>query len=318
MKIRSSLLLCALALTTACSDNDNNDTVDLAPLLERYVLSSTDSVPEGVAFDSQERNFYATSLQGASITRIAADGTESVFRTADNRASLLGVKVDAERRRLWVCARAVDDIDNRVWVYDLDSAEMSMEFLLGALTTNGDCNDLALDESGNAYVTDPVNPSLYRLDPDTGMGSILASDALLADGLGAGLGQNGIAVTEDGSALIVAKFLLPGLVRVSLPDASSISAVTLTGDSFPSPDGIAFVDGDLYTVSNESVNRVRPNAGFTSGEVVSVPQISGLSTATVADGDLYVIKSDVTNFVLGSPLQTPFEIFKVDLTAFNQ
>jgi hypothetical protein len=47
-------------------------------------------------------------------------------------------------------------------------------------------------------------------------------------------------------------------------------------------------------------------------------QVSGLSTATVAEGQLYVIKSDVTNFVLNRPLDLPFEIFRVDLAEFDQ
>ncbi|MFT6275444.1 MAG: hypothetical protein ACJAZ0_001540 [Halioglobus sp.] len=38
-------------------------------------------------------------------------------------ARIVGAKVDAAARRLWVCASPVDDIDNRVWVFDLDSGE---------------------------------------------------------------------------------------------------------------------------------------------------------------------------------------------------
>ncbi len=108
------------------------------------------------------------------------------------------------------------------------------------------------------------------------------------------------------------------LLRVSLPDADSIEPIVLTGDTLPSPDGLAVLDGDLYAVSGDSVSRVRPNANFTSGEVVTVAQKSGLSTATVAESELYVIKSEVVNFVLNRPLDTPFEIFRVDNGAFDQ
>ncbi len=323
MRATNGLMMClvvvAAALTTACSDSsDSSDSqVTLMPLSDRYELSSADSVPEGVAFDPQERAFYATSLQGGSIVRIDAAGHESVFRAADNRAQLLGAKVDARQRRLWVCARQVDGTDNRVWVFDLATALLEMEFLLGALTTDGSCNDLVLDTAGVAYVTDSANPYVYRLDPATGTGSILATDPLLDDITGAGLGLNGIALTPDESALIVGKFVPASLLRISLPDADSIEPIVLTGDTLPPPDGLVVLDGDLYTVSNDSVSRVRPNADFSAGDVVTVAQQqSGLSTATAAGSELYVIKSEVLNFVLRRPLDTPFEIFRVDRDAF--
>ncbi|MDZ7782826.1 MAG: SMP-30/gluconolactonase/LRE family protein [Halioglobus sp.] len=317
MKINQPLTWLALATavaTTACSDSSD---APAQPLLDRYELSSPDSVPEGVAFDPVDRAFYATSLQGGSITRIAADGTESLFRPADDRARIGGAKVDPAARRLWVCATQVDGLDDRVWVFDLDTGGLVLEFFLGALSTGGSCNDLALDDSGAAFVTDPANPFIYRLDPDSGEGTVFASDPLFADASGAGLGLNGIAVSADGSALIVARFFPAALLRVNLPDGDVVTPVALSGDDLPAPDGLAVLDGDVYAVSGEAVSRVRPNTDGTAATVTTVPQISGLSTATVAEGALYVIKSDVVNFVLGRPLNPPFEIFRVDLEAFD-
>ncbi|MEZ5503377.1 MAG: SMP-30/gluconolactonase/LRE family protein [Halioglobus sp.] len=315
-RILSCLLACLVALASACSDS-NHSSSSPPPLPDRLELGSPDSVPEGVAFDPQERAFFATSLQGGSIVRIDAAGRESVFRAADNRARLVGTKVDAQHRRLWVCAQQVDGVDNRVWVYGLDTGQLDLEFLLGALTTNGSCNDIALDRTGAAYVTDPANPYVYRLDPVSGRGAVLVTDPLLADISGAALGLNGIALTPDESALIVGKFVPAGLLRVSLPAGDSVTPIALSGPALPAPDGLAVLDGDLYAVSGDSVSRVRFDAGFTAGTVVTVPQQSGLSTATVAESRLYVIKSEVLNFVLGRPLDTPFAIFRVDLDAFG-
>ena len=315
---RVSLLFLAALHLYACSDSsDRPPTAPPEPLAERYVLSSEDSIPEGIAFDSLERAFYATSLNGGSITRIAADGEESLFREPDDRARLIGAKVDARARRLWVCAQGVDGLDNRVWLFDLDSGELSTEFLLGALVTGGSCNDVILDEDGRAYVTDPANPYLYLLDAATERGEILVTDPLLEDEAGVSLGQNGIEITADGSALIVAKFAARRLIRVSLPNGDQVSEVALEGDFFPAPDGLVFLDGDLYSVSNAEVARIRFSDDYTRGDVVVVPQISGLSTATVAEGDIYVIKSEVTNNFLGRPLELPFEFFRLDTSAYG-
>jgi sugar lactone lactonase YvrE len=174
-------------------------------------------VPEGVAFDPEARAFYATGLQGGGVVRIDADGSESIFHTADNRALVGGVKVDAERRRLWTCAQSVDGGDSRVWVFDLETAARSMEFFLGTITANASCNDLVLDNSGNAYVTDPANPYLYRLDPATGLGTVFATNPLFAGITGAGLGLNGIAFSPNGTVLIA----LLGVIQQVFPQVGS-------------------------------------------------------------------------------------------------
>ena len=310
-------LACMVMFTAACSDSSDSNPFSAVPLAERYELSSPDSVPEGIAFDPVERMFYTTSLQGGGITRIDVAGSESVFHPADNRAQVGGAMVDAERRLLWACAQQVDGDDNRVWVFDLTTAELTMEFFLGAISPNGSCNDLVVDNAGIAYVTDPSNPNIYRLDASTGSGAIFATDPRFADSTGFNLGLNGIAISPDGEALIVAKFAPATLFRVSLPSAGSIETVILSGDTLPSPDGLAVLAGDLYSVSDNNVSRVRPNADFTAAEVVNVPQIGGLSTATVAESQLYVIKSEVVNFVLMLPLQLPFEFFRVDTDAIS-
>ena len=58
------------------------------PLKPEYILSSNDSLPEGVTFDPVNRAFYAGSLEGGTITRIDADGTESIFFEIDTEVSL--------------------------------------------------------------------------------------------------------------------------------------------------------------------------------------------------------------------------------------
>ena len=314
MRTCAPLLVCLLAIFAACSNSNDSDHPP-PPLLENYVLSSPDSVPEGVAFDPQERNFYATSLQGGSIVRIDSSGRESVFREPDYSVRLGGVKIDAQRRKLWVCAQLLG-ADQRVWVFGLASGELEREFLLSAIDANGACNDLVVDSKGVAYVTDPANPNVYKLDPAMNSnGEVLVTDAGFADVTGVGLGLNGITLTPDESALIVGKFVPPSIFRVDLA-AADVTPVTLSG-ALPSPDGLTVLDGDVYAVSNASVSRLRFNSDYTAAEVVTAAQQSGLSTATVAESQLYVIKSDVSNFVLLQPLDTPFEIFRVDLDAFG-
>jgi sugar lactone lactonase YvrE len=326
------LIVIALFFVTGCSDSSDNSPTP-AELLNRYTLSSPDSIPEGIAFDPVERAFYVTSLQGGSITRIDADGTERLFRQADDRARIAGAKIDADKRLLWVCAKFVDGVDDRVWVLDLNTGELVQEYLLGALTSGGACNDLTLTDEGEvAYVSDSSNPFIYRLNALTGEGSILATDPLFEDIVGQGVGINGLVVTPDRKALIVAKSVPSQLFRVSIPDGNDITTITLSGDPLVSlltdtplgtvpfgGDGLALLGDYIYAVTPRAVSRILLNDDYSAGQVVTIPQIDGigLTTATVAEGSLYVIKSEVASFVLEQPLDLPFEFFKVNLDEFN-
>ena len=95
MKITIVILftLTIAATNLSCKKNE-------LPLADEYILSSKDSFPEGVTFDPVDRAFYVGSLLGSTITRIDADGTESIFLDLDNEVSFTGMKVDADNRRL--------------------------------------------------------------------------------------------------------------------------------------------------------------------------------------------------------------------------
>ena len=77
-------------------------------LQDEYVLSDQELVPESGSYDPVDGAFYVSSETQGSITRVDADGTETLFFEPMPSESLrtLGLTIDAEARRLWVC---VDD-----------------------------------------------------------------------------------------------------------------------------------------------------------------------------------------------------------------
>ena len=122
--------LIIVAVNVSCRTHD-------VPLADEYPLSSQDSMPEGVTFDPVDRAFYAGSLNGSTITRVDADGTESVFFALAGEVSFSGMKVDARNRRLWVCASFRDpaiplgeegSLYTEMWIFDLESGNKIHEF----------------------------------------------------------------------------------------------------------------------------------------------------------------------------------------------
>ncbi len=304
------------ATTTAADATAADTTTGGTPLLDEYLLEGDDMFPEGVAFDPTARAFYVGRLTEAGLTRVDADGTQSVFvPSGPAMLSCAGMKVDDAARRLWVCG-SDDAGSSRVYVYGLDDASLLETFDLAQLVDTASCNDLALDGEGAAYVTDPPSSAIHRLAVG-GDASVWATDPLFDPELMT-LGLNGIAVTPDGAAVIVTKFISKQLLRVSMDDPTQIVAVDLSGEPFAGgsliagPDGIVFEGDTLYVVFDDVVAEVVPNQDWTTGAVsILMPPTKGLSTATVAEGEVYAVKSEVTANALGTAPELPFRIVRV-------
>jgi sugar lactone lactonase YvrE len=279
------------------------------PLLDEYVLSSDDSVPEGVTFDPVERAFYVGSLAGRGLTKIEADGSESSFGPSDI-GTTVGLKVDAANRRLWACG------GNRLLALALEDGELLATFPLDAASPGAGCNDVTVDSSGRAYATDSNQPNIYSVAIEDAAATIFATDPLFEATF---LGLNGIEVTEDGEVLFAVMFAAGRLLRISMSDPSEVSEVELSGGAFGGPDGLVVLDGAVYAVSNSDVKKVTfADGDLRAGTVTSAPYPEGgLSTGTAAEGSLYAVKSETVAFITGGDLNLPFKIVRFAPEAFE-
>jgi hypothetical protein len=290
-----------------------------------YLLSSSMSLPEGVAFDPKTRRFFATSLMSGQITTIdAATGDERVFHAVDEPLQFSGAKVDVENRRLWVCASDIRGPSGGVHLFDVDTGALVRHF---PLAQGGICNDVCLDRDGVAYVTDSFQPVIYRVDPRDGSSREFVRDTQMAAPIGR-FGLNGIALTPDGES-IIGGFSSPSkLFLVSRGAPDRVREIALTGDPFALPgdpnftgaDGIIFLGDELYVVHDGGVQQVTFTApDYSAGHVRSaVAPESGLTTATVADGELYVIKADVLRSMhMRLPPDLPFKIYRFPRSLFR-
>ena len=106
-------------------------------------------------------------------------------------------------------------------------------------------NDIAFDEDGNAYVTDSLQATIWRVAPGGGTPQIYFQDARLGT-VPNGIGANGIRLSPDRSKLFVVVSIDPTgmpfiytLPLVAAPQASDLAVFKAfaPGDI---PDGIAF------------------------------------------------------------------------------
>ncbi|NYI03535.1 SMP-30/gluconolactonase/LRE family protein [Allostreptomyces psammosilenae] len=226
------------------------------PLAETLVVAAPELYPEGVAWDPTRQAFLVSSTTGGSVSVVTPDGTVTELVPRIGECAILGLTVDARRGRLLV---AYNDYHRRqynptdappvsgVGVFDLATGATLglVDILMGR--ERSCANDLALDDRGNAYVTDSASDTLFRVAPD-GTATALVSDPRWA---AHNIGPNGIVHHPDGY-LLLARYDGGRIFRVDLRRRTRPEVTEVTLDHrLTTIDGMALrPDGTLVVVVN--------------------------------------------------------------------
>ncbi len=279
-------------------------------LADDYALPGPKLYPESVGFDEVRGEFFHGSLSAGSLSRVTADGRSStVFAgTGEAKRFTLGVKTDAERNRVVVCSYLNEKPQTgRVWLFDMTSGARTHDVDLTTAYAGATCNDVLVVAGGDILVTDREHPNVYRVHPKTDGTAdvaIWASDSLLAKPT-VGIGQNGIAMSEDGSAVLVTIYLPPKLIRISSANPREVTRVELSGQH-PLPQFLAGADGmvrlgaDLFVTFGSSLLRLQSEDGWRTARMDRFEVGAKLAAVTVAREQLYLLKADIPSFVLGT------------------
>ena len=181
-------------------------------------------------------------------------GKFEVFSPAGADGRIMATGMFYANNRLVVAGRQT----GQIFVYDTQTGRLISKFhngLEGADQTF--LNDTTFAADGSAYVTDSVNPVLYRVAPAAG-GKYELQEFLKFEGTpvkyvkapGApGINVNGIVATADGRFLIIAKRNENALFRVDLK-SKEIVPVDLPKDTLNTPDGMFMQGNTVYVMQN--------------------------------------------------------------------
>jgi sugar lactone lactonase YvrE len=221
-----------------------------------FRLAEKDLIPEGIAWDPVSGDFFVGSLYKKKIVRVAASGGSRDFvgGAQDGLEDVLGLKVDAERRRLWACTAAGGRAGEKagasaLFEYDLESGRLVKAFWLDNRDGKHLLNDIALTAEGDVFVTDSEAGILHRLPAG---GSALEAFV----GPGTFIYPNGIALSADRQHLYVADFK-QGLSIVDLK-TKAVSALPHPKEvSTAGIDGLSAHEGALVAIQNGVQGRER-------------------------------------------------------------
>jgi sugar lactone lactonase YvrE len=221
-----------------------------------FVLSETDLIPEGIAYDPLDKAFFLSSLHKRKIVRVRLRSRrppiveDFVSEGQDGLYSTLGMKVDAERRILWVCSSAesfmkeyseADAGKAALFKYDLNTRKLIRKYEIGPHPRHL-LNDVALNAEGDAFVTDTATGEIFTVRRERDELEILIPAGRFES-------PNGIAISNDGRKLFISD--LPfGVYVVDLKTKRSKRLPQSVGISPSGSDGLYFYDNSLIGIIN--------------------------------------------------------------------
>jgi hypothetical protein len=255
-----------------------------SPLVKSRALSTRlpdDFYPEGVSHDPRTGRFYVASIRHRSIAVVEPDGSARDFVRPGQDGFLagLGVRVDAERGLVWATCAALPQMEGyaaadsgrgAIYAFELASGRLRVRHELPAASGGHVPGDLAVAPNGDVYLTDSLEPVIYRLCGERGALETWATHEEFRS-------LQGLALTTDENVLVVADYS-HGLYFVSSPAGSTRPRVIPirppAGMTLLGIDGIARLGRDLIAVQNglvpPRVIRIRGAADGPNASAVEV------------------------------------------------
>ncbi len=274
--------------------------------------------PEGIEYNKNDNTFLLSSLNATPILKVNLDGTYEPFTSGESYPmSTAGLQIDYKNNRLLATGfNGLELFDqdpktkgmSSLRIYNLETGVIEKDINLSSLAPDADAyfaNDVAIDDKGNAYVSDWYAGVVYKVDME-GNASVFWSNET-----GIPSGPNGLDFHADGyllvSILVVddkGLYADYGLVNIPINDPKSAKVVAISNSKFTGFDGMVFTtEGNIIGVTNNGIApggntlmELSSNDGWKSAKVVNSKAITASTTVAVTPENMnYIINQDFSN-----------------------
>jgi Cu-Zn family superoxide dismutase len=296
-------LLCTLSVAVAAG------VAGARGLPSSYVLPGAAVFPEGIDYWPAEGHYFVSSTTDGSVLRgeIGNPTAQAAFVAPTGvQFTAVGVTVDVKNELLYVSGGFAANVR----VANANTGAVVRTFTTGA---GGFINDGVVAQGGDVFVTDSFLPMLWRIPAGAPSGAAepwLSWTGTAFNHVPGQFNANGIVETENGRFLIVSNLFTQELYRVD-KRTKHVTLIDLHGQKVAG-DGLELNGKTLYAVEPTGIAKIRLDAGYGSGTVVSRtadPSFDGPTTAALARGRLLVVNSQFSR--LGGTPVLPFRVSSI-------
>ncbi len=274
--------------------------------------------PEGIAFDDATGLFYTGSTNGGTLFQGDINSGEVTILSENdpNRTAAVGMDLDANGHLI-----VAGGGTNLVSVLDAASSE-PVSIFTGAFEETF-LNDVAVAPNGDAYITDSMNPVLYRIAAENieeggDLEQIVDFNGTPFEyGEPGSFNANGIVITDDGAYAIIVNTGSGQLFRVDLA-SGEVSEIIIDGEPVMNGDGLALDGQTLYVMRNAiaTVVRLELDADLTTAtqlDTFTDPTFAFPTTmALVGSAQMLVVNAQFDRRQTEDP-ELPFTVTLIDI-----
>lgn len=273
-----------------------------------------DGLVESVARDAARGRWLVALVRGRTIMALDDAGEATPFLAPDpGIGGVLGLALDARSGVLWAATAPVppavhglagDAVRPRAALLKIEAASGRVLARYPTPADNESLGDVTLAADGTVHV---AGGDLFHLRPGGEALEVLLPAGVMRS-------PQGMAVTPDGAALIVADYS-SGLWRVDRESGEATRLAAPARASLIGVDGLISDGRALYALQNgvapQRVLKLTPDAGWRRIEAVEVlaanlPQVDEPTTGLVHEGELvFVSRSQWSDFDGQGALRTP-------------
>lgn len=320
--IKSTIAIATTAIILSACSTSSTSSATTSSMKQPDTISVNGKAqnPEGIEYDKSDNTFLLSSLNAMPILKVNSDGSAKPFTSGEKfPLSTAGLQIDYKRDRLLVAGfNGTELMDGKtetkgtayLRVYNLKTGLIEQDINLSHLVPKANAyfaNDIAVDDNGNAYISDWYAGVIYKVD--------LAGDATLfwTNTTGIASGPNGLDFHKDGyllvSILTVNKkglYANYGLVKIPLNDSTLATVVDTSNTQYAGFDGMVIKpNGNIVGITNNQrtpggnrLLELSSSDNFKTAKVINSKEITASTTvALTPNGKNFVINQDFTNNV---------------------
>jgi hypothetical protein len=217
-----------------------------------FTVDEKGMVTESVAYDPTTQTFYVSSVHKRKIVSLDKNGALKNFAgEQDGLWSVLGMKVDAKRRHLWVTSSAFPQMVNfkkeqegfaGVFKYDLNTGKLIKKYVLSNTPAHHAFGDLLVNAGGDVFITDSITPAVYIIGSQKDELELFLENENFAS-------PQGLAFSDDEKHLFMADYVR-GIFDIDVKTKKVTYLAPPTNATLHGIDGLYFYKGSLIGIQN--------------------------------------------------------------------